>query len=143
MVDRAALEAEIRDLAGKLKQEYTADEERSRVAGRPFAGLQWVLGVPDSGKYPAGPAFLVSGVWRAPELPVPAASAPHLPSLQPMGSKPSLFNSLMMMTAQDATTTALGGAFFYGMGYAHGALPSSPRSRTLAHAVAPSVFASR
>jgi hypothetical protein len=59
MVDRVALEAEIRELAGKLKQEYTADEGRSRAAGRPFSGLQWVQGVPDSGKYPAGPAFLV------------------------------------------------------------------------------------
>lgn len=58
--DKETLKAEIEDLVAKVKPQYDLEKQRVRSEGRPFAGLQWVMGVPDNGKYPSGPAYLVS-----------------------------------------------------------------------------------
>lgn len=58
-IDKESLIAEVKDLVEKLRPALDADKKRITQDGRKFDVLQWVSGAPDSGKYPAGPAFLV------------------------------------------------------------------------------------
>jgi hypothetical protein len=59
MADKETLKAEIEDLKTTLQPQFERDRARVQAEGRSFDPLRWVLGVPDSHKYPAGPAYIV------------------------------------------------------------------------------------
>ena len=58
--DKDTLVQEMNQLVTELKPVY--EREKSRIEGenRPFDIMSWVAGTPDSRKYPAGPAYMVS-----------------------------------------------------------------------------------
>lgn len=61
------LRRDVAELREQLAPQLKADIERVTGEGRPFDPAGWVMGVPDSRKYPAGPAFMVRAaafVWR-------------------------------------------------------------------------------
>jgi hypothetical protein len=55
------LRADLEALQAQLAPVLARDRARVEAEGRPFDLVSWALGVPDSHKYPGGPAFLVSG----------------------------------------------------------------------------------
>ena len=62
---KSELLAEVEGLKAQLVPQLAADRKRVEGEGRPFDAMGWVLGTPDSRKYPAGPAFLVRACARA------------------------------------------------------------------------------
>ncbi len=59
MADKDQLKEELQSLKATLQPQLERDRERINAEGRPFDLLGWASGVPDSHKYPAGPAYLV------------------------------------------------------------------------------------
>ena len=57
--DKDTLLAAVTELKQELQPQLTRDRARTEGEGRPFDPLGWVMGRPESRKYPAGPAFLV------------------------------------------------------------------------------------
>ena len=56
------LRRDVAELREQLAPQLKADIERVTGEGRPFDPAAWVMGVPDSRKYPAGPAFMVRAI---------------------------------------------------------------------------------
>ena len=54
------LRADLETLKSQLVPTLARDRARIEAEGRPFDLVSWALGIPDSHKYPGGPAFLVS-----------------------------------------------------------------------------------
>jgi hypothetical protein len=57
---KESLITDLKNLQTKLEPVLARDRQRIEGEGRPFDLLGWVMGAPDSHKYPGGPAFLVS-----------------------------------------------------------------------------------
>jgi hypothetical protein len=57
---KESLTSDLLSLQTKLSPVLERDRKRIEGEGRPFDLIGWVMGVPDSHKYPGGPAFLVS-----------------------------------------------------------------------------------
>jgi hypothetical protein len=57
---KESLISDLKSLQTKLEPVLARDRQRIEGEGRPFDLLGWVMGAPDSHKYPGGPAFLVS-----------------------------------------------------------------------------------
>ena len=63
------LRSDLEGLKAQLAPVLARDRARIEGEGRPFDLVSWAMGLPDSHKYPAGPAFLVSAArwaraWR-------------------------------------------------------------------------------
>lgn len=58
--NKESLISDLKNLQTKLEPVLARDRQRIEGEGRPFDLLGWVMGAPDSHKYPGGPAFLVS-----------------------------------------------------------------------------------
>jgi hypothetical protein len=58
------LRTDLEELKAQLAPVLARDRARFAAEGRPFDLVSWAMGLPDSHKYPGGPAFVVSSQSR-------------------------------------------------------------------------------
>jgi len=59
------LRSDLEGLKAQLAPVLARDRARFAAEGRPFDLVSWAMGLPDSHKYPGGPAFVVSNEQRS------------------------------------------------------------------------------
>jgi hypothetical protein len=147
--DKETLAADVAALRDQLAPQLAADRAKVEAQGRPFDEQGWLMGVPDTHKYPAGPVYAVRtsnarGCTRCvrgsalrergtrdtrgeltkgpPKHPHPTFRHPPSCHAQPVKKgTPSLWDAAKYMSVQDLAATAAASLVFYGMGVAHGA----------------------